>query len=183
MRKQVEEVDLEGLLSAVRADPKYKLFKNIILTAGKRLTIESDRNEAFALHASRSSRKLHGKKNYSPSAVTEAAANDMSVRSRLVEIRTRASYHIEVVEKAMEAFQDHLITEYNEELRKYSNEAQRKALIRRTQKVAHTVVTDGKDLLSLCDTIIQDIDKASYHITNIKDLIQQLAQSIGGKVV
>jgi hypothetical protein len=182
-RKQSEDIDLEELLITIRKDPKYKTLKKIIETAQQRLNIENDRSEAFALNASRLSRKLYGNKNYNPSSLLNACANDMSVRTRLVEIRTKASYHIETIEKALEAFQDYIVTQYNDELRKYSNEAQRKALVRRVQKIADTLITDGTDLLNLCDTIILDIDKSSYHIHCMVNLLQQLSQSVGGRVI
>lgn len=182
-RKQIEEVDLRGLLKEVREDPKYKVFKRIVETAQQRLDIEKDRAEALALHSARTSRSLYTKKKYNPSSVIEASANDMQARSRLVEIRVRASHHVEVVEDAMDAIQDHVMTEYNGELRKYSNEGQRKAVIRRVQKVANNIITDGKNLLSMCDAFIIDIDKASYHLGHMTELIKQLSQSHGNKVI
>lgn len=182
-RKPVEELDLPELLKNIRRDAKYKTFKRIVETAEQRLTVDKDRAEVFAIHAARTSRKLYSKKQYSPSAIMDASANDMQARSRIVEIRVKASFHIETVEKAMEAIQDHVMTEYNEEIRKYSNEAQRKSLIRRIQRVASNMITDGKDLLSLCDSFVVDIDKASYHLSNLKDTLAMLNQSHGGKVI
>jgi hypothetical protein len=182
-RRQTEEIDLPELLKNIRADAKYKIFKKIIETAEERCNLDKDRQEVLALHSARTSRTLYTKKRYNPSAVIEASANDMQARSRIVEIRVKLSYHLETVEKALEAIQDHVMTEYNDELRKYSNEAQRKAFIRRVQKVANNLVTDGKDLLGMCDAFIGDIDKASYHLGHLTELIKQLSQSSGGKVI
>ena len=183
-RRDSEEIDIAELLNEIRNDPKYKTFKRIITTAQERLsTLERDRKEIFALNSTRLSRKLYTGKKYSPSAVMEASACDMSARTRLVELRTRTSFHMGTIEKAMEAFQDHVQTEYKEELREYSTEAQRKSFIRRTQQIANSIVVDGKDLLDLCDRVIDDIDKASYQLSNMTKLIEKLSQSIGGKVV
>jgi len=170
-RKSEEEVDLPALLSAIRRDGKYKIFKKIVETAETRMTIENDRKEVFSLHASRTARKLYTQKKYNPSSIMDASANDMQARSRIVEIRMKASHHIETVEKAMEAIQDHVITEYHGEMRAYSNEAQRKALVRRVQKVAQTLITDGRELLNLCDTVVKDIDAASYHLSSMRDVL------------
>jgi hypothetical protein len=182
-RKSEEEVDLPALLSAIRKDAKYKLFKKIVETAESRMTIDKDTKEVLALHGSRTSRKLYTQKKYNPSSIMDAAANDMQVRSRIVEIRIKASHHIETVEKAMEAIQDHVITEYHGEMRAYSNEAQRKALIRRVQRVANTLIIDGKSLLELCDVTVKDIDAASYHLTTMRDLVQHLAEHRGARVI
>lgn len=182
-RVQKDGVDIDDLLSAIRNDPTYKTFRRIVQKAEEKLDIEKDRNEVFALHSARTARKLYSSKMYNPSSLMNAAANDMQARSRIVEIRVKASYHIQVVEKAMESIQSHVITQYDSHLRKYSNQAQRTALIRRVQKAANTLITDGQDLLSLCDAIIGDIDKASYHISTLRDSMALLSQSQGGKVI
>jgi hypothetical protein len=181
-RKSEEEVDLPSLLKAIRADAKYKLFKKIVETAETRMTIDKDRSEVFSLHAARTSRTLYTKRKYSPSAIMDAAANDMQVRSRITELRMKASHHVETVEKACEAIQDHVITEYHGEMRAYSNEQQRKALVRRVQRVAQTLIVDGKEFLNLCDTMVKDIDASSYHLTTMRDLVQHLA-SVGARNV
>jgi hypothetical protein len=179
-RRQIEDdIDLGDLLKRIRTDSKYQTFKRIVETANKRLTIDKDREEVFALHAARQSRKLFLKKMYNPSSLMDAAANDMQARSRITEIRVKASYHIEVVEKAMEAIQDHVTTQYSSDLNKYRNENQRKALIRRVGRVANNLITDGKDLLSLCDAFIGDIDKSSYHLSNLTELTKQLSNQTG----
>jgi len=173
-RKPTEEIDLPGLLKTVRLDPKYKLFKNIVERAEAALDIEKDRQEVFATHAARDARKLYTGKKYHPSVIQDAQANDLQARSRMVEIRMKAAFHVEIVEKSMGAISDHVITEYYQEIRKYSNEAQRRAVVKRIQKIAQNLVTDGKGLLELCDQFIKDIDAASYHLSSISNLAQQL---------
>jgi hypothetical protein len=173
-RKPTEDVDLPALLKAIRLDSKYKVFKKIVEEAEQKLTIEKDRQEVFASHAARTSRKLYTGKKYNPSTIMDASANDLQARSRIVEIRMKAARHIEIIEKAMEAISDHVISEYHGEMRKYSNEAQRKAVIRRVQKVAKDLITDGKSLLDLCDAVVKDIDAGSFHLSHISNLAQQL---------
>jgi hypothetical protein len=179
-RKQTEEVDLPGLLNSIRRDPSYLKFKKIVQVAEERLNIEEDRKRVFAIHAGRKSRSLHGKKAYNASSLMDAAACDAQSRSDLVEIRMKAALQIEHLEKALDAIQNHVITEYNEELRKYQNEAQRKALIKRVQKIANNLMTDGQELLKLCDAFITDVDKVGYHITNLVELAKLMS---GGKAL
>lgn len=165
-----EEVDLPALLKAIREDVTYKRFKKIVQTAQERLNIERDMNECFALHASRKSRQLHGKKAYSPSAIQEAESKEMEVRSRLVEIRMKASRQLDHVEAALKAVEDHVRTEYAEAMRGYSTAEQRSALIRRVQRVAKDLMTDGKALLDMCDRLIDDCDKNGYKMTNMTNI-------------
>jgi hypothetical protein len=179
-RKITEEVDLPTLLRSIREDASYKIFKKIVQTTESRLKIEEDRKRVFAIHAGRKSRAVHGKKAYNASSLMDAAACDAQARSDLVEIRMKAALQMEHLEKAMDAIQNHVITEYNEELRKYQNEAQRKALIKRVQKVAHNLVTDGQELLKLCDAFITDIDKVGYHLTNMVELAKLMS---AGRVI
>lgn len=177
-----QEEDLP-FLTRVRRDPKYKRFKLIIQTASERLRIEDDRNEALALHASRTSRKLYGNKAYSPKAIIDASENDMQARSRLVEIRVKASMQITLIKEAMEAIKEYVVTEYASDMSAYSNEQQRKAVIARIHTVANGIHSDGEQFLDLIDRIIVDIDKSSYHLTTTKDLVLALANSTGGKVI
>ena len=170
MAKEREELDLPSLLKAIRKDASYVKFKEIVETAQARLDVERDRRECFAIHAGRTARTLHGKKAYNPSSIQEAEGKEIEARSRLVEIRMKAAYQLEHVEKACKAVEDHVLTEYNEEMRGYSNQDQRRALIRRVQKVAQNVLTDGKSLLDLCDRFIEDIDKVGYGLTNLTNL-------------
>src|SRR5271168_1254333 len=134
--RKTEDVDVNGLLETIRNDAKYKKFKKIVQTTGERLKIEEDRNEALALHSARTSRTLSGKKAYSPKSLLDAEATDMATRSRLVQIRVQASIHLDLLDEACDAIKRHIFTEYYEELRGFSNEQQRRALIDRIQGVA-----------------------------------------------
>lgn len=180
--RQTEEIDLEELFAQVQKDPKFKKFRLILKTTREKLKIERDRNEALGLMANRSSRSLHGRKQFSPKAIMEATANDLSARARLVEIRVKAKIHMDLMEDACEAIKDHLLTEYNEDMRKYSTVEQRKALISRIQGTARSFVVEGNALIDLLDQIIKDIDQASYHLRYLTDMIKTL-DGTKGKVV
>lgn len=170
MARKSEEVDLPALLKSIRKDPTYRKFKDIVQTAQERLDIERDRRECFTIHSSRLSRTLYGKKAYNPSSLQEVEAKESEARSRLVEIRMKAAYQLEHVEKAMRAIEDHVVTEYNSEMKGFSTADQRRSLIRRVQKVAQDLMTDGKSLLDLCDRFVDDIDRCGYKVTNLTNL-------------
>jgi hypothetical protein len=182
-RGNQEEVDLRGLLLQVKGDPKYKRFARIIQRVSDRVDIEKDKAEALALHASRTSRSLYGGKRYSPKALIDASLTDLSARARLVEIRVKASGHVEVLEQACEAMRHHLLTEYNQEIRMYSTEAQRNALIKRIQRTALDFMAEAKSLLDMLDQIIKDIDQASYALRATLDSLKLLDGAKAGRVI
>jgi hypothetical protein len=178
-RRQAEEVDLRGLLSEVKVDAKYTKFRNIVKAVHDRLNLDADRKEAFALHASRTSRTLRSKKQYSPKALMDAALTDLSARARLVEIRVKASYHLGLLDDAMNAMRRHLVTQYNDEISKYSNEAQRNALIQRVQGTALDLAEEGKEFMAMLDTIIKDIDQAGFSLRTMTECLKLLDGSKG----
>jgi len=174
-----EEVDVGGILSVIRKDQKYKKFRLIVQKTGERLNIEKDRNEALALHASRTSRTLSGKKAYSPKSLLDAEATDLYTRSRLVEIRVQASIHLNLLDEACDAIKRHIFTEYYEELRGFSNEQQRRALIERIQGVAMELMTEGKSLIDMLDQIVRDVDQANFHLGHMGSILEMLSNSKG----
>lgn len=170
MAKEREEVDLPELLASIRSDATWKKFKTIVAEAQSRLKIEKDREELFAIMASRKVRGLHGKKAYSPSALQEAESKEIEARSRVTEIRMKASIQLDHVEAALRAVENHVRTEYAEQMRGYTSEAQRTALVQRVQRIAKELMTDGKALLDMCDRIVEDIDKCGYKMTNMTNI-------------
>jgi hypothetical protein len=85
-----EESDLELFLSDIKEDPNYKKFRLVVKGVREKLKIERDQAEAMGLMANRTSRSLHGRKQFSPKSLLEATSNDLSARARLVEIRVRS---------------------------------------------------------------------------------------------
>jgi hypothetical protein len=179
MMARGDDVDVDGLLSQIRKDPKYKKFKLIVQKAGERLKIEADRNEALALFSARTSRTLSGKKQYSAQALLDAEAIDMSTRSRLVQIRVQSSIHLDLLDEACDAIRRHILTQYYEDMRGFSNEQQRKSLIERVQTVAMDIMTEGKSLLDMLDHLIKDIDQSNFSMGRMVDLVEMLNNSKG----
>lgn len=178
-RKPDDEIDLRALLKEVKVDPKFTKFRRIVTNTQDRLNLEADRQEAFALHASRTSRTLRGKAQYSPKALMDASLTDLSARARLVEIRVKASYHLGLLDEAMDAMRRHMITQYNDEIRKYSNEAQRNALVQRIQGSAKDTAEEGKEFMAMLDTIIKDIDQAGFSLRTMMESLKLLDGSKG----
>jgi hypothetical protein len=51
------------------------------------------------------------------------------------------------------------------------------------QKSARTLTTEGAALIDMLDQIVNDIDKSSYHMSNMTHMIVMLDGSKGSKVI
>lgn len=176
-----EEGALDDLIEAVKLDGEYKKFRLLLKNSRTELKIERDRKEALALLAGRTSRELYGKRQFSPKAMLEAASNDMAARSRLVEIRVRMKVHIDLLEDACKAIKNHMLTEYADQMRLFTNQESRTAFVERVQGTARTLLVQGQALIDMLDQIVIDIDKASYHMSNMTSMIVLLDGSKGSK--
>lgn len=181
--RKTEEGALEELIEAVRADAEYKKFKLIVKEKRTLLKIERDRNEALALLAGRSSRSIHGNKQFSPKVMLDATSNDMAARSRLVEIRVKAKVHLDTLEDACKAIKSHVMTEYSEEMRQFANAEARTAFLDRVLGTTRALTTEATALVDMLDQIVLDIDRASYHMSNMTSMIVMLDQSKGSRVI
>jgi len=172
-----------SLITTIRADSEYKKFKTILLKVREKLNVDRDRAEALSMHAGRTSRRLHGTKQYSPKSVLDASLNDLACRSRLVEIRVQCSIQIDLLHDAAKAIKHYITTEFVDELNAYKTVGQRNALIDRVVSAALVTESEGAALLKLLDDLISDIDKSSYQLRVTTDLLRLMADTKGGQVV
>jgi hypothetical protein len=168
-----------GLKSDIRSSKEFKLFTKIRLESESRLNLERDRIEALSMHSGRLSRAMYGKKQYSAKSLLDACMNEMSCRSRLVEIRVQASIQIDTVHDASKAIKHHILTEYADQMKVYKTVGQRQAFIDNLIAKAVQLEGEGKALLSLLDSLISDIDKASYHLSNMVDVLKLMSDKPG----
>lgn len=175
--------DLDDLIDAVRNDPQYIKFKKIVRTTRDKLSLDIDRSEAMTLLAGRTSRSIYGKRQFSGKALLEAMSNDMSARSRLVELRIRAKVHLDTLIDACQALKDHVLTEYSEDMRIFNNAEARNAFVSRVQGTAKQTVTEATALIETLDAIMVDIDKASFHLSRMTEIVLLIDSSKGSRNV
>lgn len=175
--------DLDDLIDAIRNDAQYIKFKKIVRETREKLKIDTDRSEAMMLLSGRTSRTIHGKQQFSGKALLEAMSNDMAARSRLVEIRIRAKVHLDTLTDACQALKDHVLTEYTEDMRIFNNAEARNAFVSRVQGTAKQTVTETAALIDMLDQITTDIDKASFHLSRMTEIILLIDSSKGSRNV
>lgn len=171
------------VLSALKEDSEYKKFKRIYKGIVESLTVEKFVEEAKALHAGRTSRKLHEQKQFNPRALIEASTKDQAVRSRLVEMRVRISIYQSKLDEAMDAMKRYMNTEFYDELSEYKTQDIKKSLVDRVMSKPLDVMADIKNLIDILDTIIKDVDQANYHMKTVVEALKLLSEAKGGKLV
>lgn len=134
--------------------------------------LEQHLEELRALHTSRKSRLLNvgfptGKR------VAEAAAQDMSVRSRCVEIAMNAALLSNGIGVALDTIGKYVGARYYELMKEegYSGVNDRKALVSALlnsyQRKHEQILT----LIKISDMVIKDVDQSSYSIKAINDAL------------
>lgn len=173
-----------GIKSDIRESSDYKKFRKIVVQIESRLNIDKDFEEAQSLHAGRTSRQLFGDKRYSPKSLLDASSNDMGSRSRLVEIRVRCSRQIDILHDACKAMKQSMLTNFSAEIgAKFKTVGDRLAFVETMMANALEVERSGQAFLKVLDTLIEDIDKSGYHLSNMTDILKLLDSSKGGKVI
>lgn len=173
-----------GIKNDIRESADYQKFKKIMLRTQKGLQVERDRTEALSMHAGRTSRKLYGMKQYSPKALMDASLNDMSVRSRLVELRVNTSVQKDMLHEAVKAMKQSILTNFGDQLKpKFKTIGERTAFLDNLLATALEIEHEGEAFIKLLDSLVADIDKASFHLRTMSDALQLLDQSKGGKVI
>ena len=173
---------MSSLLKDIRSDESYKQFRIIFAKAQERLDLDRDLNEALSLHAGRTARKLYGDKQYSVKSLIDATLKDLSFRSRLVEIRVKASIQLSLLEEAVKSLRKYISTEYADDLKEFSTVEQRRNFVDRVVKTPLAFISEGESLLATLDMFVRDIDQSSYHLKNMMECLKLLSES-RGKVV
>ena len=173
-----------GIKQDIRESQDFRKFKKIVAQVESRLNVEKDYEEAQALHSGRTSRKLYGDKRYSGKSIIEASSNDMAARSRLVEIRVKASRQIDVLHDACKTMKHSMLTNFSDEINKrFTTVGARTAFAETMIARALEIQTEGAGLIKVLDSLIEDIDKSGYHLSNMADVLKLLDSRKGSGIV
>jgi len=170
---------MSDLLQSLKSDAKYKKYRNILKTVRGRINVEADMDEILSLHAGRNSRRLFGKDQFSPKAIYEATAQDLSIRARLVEIRQRTSVQSSLLEGAIDQLHKYIRTSYRNSMRGLSNEASRKAGLDAVTNTGNELIVEARTLIDTADQIIRDVDQSGHSIRHMVEILKLLDSSKG----
>lgn len=168
-----------SVLEQIREDSEFEKFKRVIKREKERLHLLEDEKEVLGLHASRISRTMYDKRQYSAQALMDATSSDLAYRSRMVELRVKASLRISMMEAAIGSIRKYIYTKYVKANGAFSTEASRQAFIDTVLKSYITDVNEARALIELCDTLIKDIDQASFSLRNMLECLKLLSETKG----
>lgn len=168
------------LRNAIREDRKYLKFKKIVLEEQKKIDEQVHIDELTGLHTSRISRTLYGKRGqYSAETLMEASLQDLSVRSRMVEIRVQISLHTGMIEAAIKAISKYIYVEYLLNDPCYVTEGQRNGFIADFLSQWTKNLEHYNAILQMADTFIKDVDQAGFNLRNMMDCLKLLSETKG----
>lgn len=171
------------IILEVRESQKYKLFKKIYAKALTKIDVERDRKEVLGLYSSRTSRRLYGDKQYSVKRIMEASANDMMVRSRIVEIRVQIKMHASYVEEAINALSKQVAIEYKDDLKQFRTADLRKGVGDRLFKEPLAMLAEVDSFVAMIEHFVKDIDQSGFALRNLLEGLKLLDGSKGSRVV
>lgn len=171
------------LLHEIRQSKTYATFKTVVETVKKRVDLDRGMEEALSLHAGRLSRNIRGERRYSPKILIDASLQDLSYRSRLVEIRVKNDLQLATLREAIDAMRRHISTEYSEDLRDFATAEQRRSFVDRVLKNQKTFLAEGEAFIHTLDSLIKDIDQGGYNLKAIVECLKLLDGSKSGRVV
>jgi hypothetical protein len=174
----------EDLLQSIREDAEYIKLKKVAREEREKTKTTANWDEAMTILANRPSRNIHAKKQFSPKAIMEAMSCDMSGRSRLTEMRTRAKLHADVLVNACDAMGHHIRTVYGEELKRHCTTVDaRKSFIAKLNQPMLDILSEIDSLIDMLDQVITDIDKTSFHLSKMAELIMFIDSNKGARNV
>lgn len=165
--------------SEIKSDSRYKKLLHILETARSRIDVERDRTEIAAMHSGLLVRQLYGKNVFSTKKVLLATAQLQANRSRLVEIRSRATEHISYLHQGCTAFKRYCLANY--EFSGYRTKEQREALLDKPLRPVLDFIAEVDTLIDVLDMMIKDIDQAGHSIRHIVEVLKLLDSSKVGR--
>lgn len=160
-------------------DSEFKRYRHIVGTIKQSLILDAILDEAKFLHASRKARTLHAKK-MSPDALRDAILQELSNRSRLVELRSLLSRQYELLGVANETIKKHLRVRYSEDLSERARTAaERTLIVDKVLAVPVRLKSEIAGVIEVIDSYIKDIDSASYALRNSVDLLKMILDRRG----
>ena len=164
-------------------DSEFDRFRHIVKTVRSSLTVEEVLSEASFLHSSRKSRVLHAKK-MSPQDVQDAILQELSYRSRLVELRSLLSRQYELLGTAIETIKKHIKVTFHEELKEQAKTAtERGHAVDRILSSPIRLKSELSGVFEVLDSYIKDIDSASYALRNAVDLLKMILDRRGVETI
>ncbi len=160
----------------------YKKYKSIVQNIASDVNTEQVIKDTQLIHKSRLSRTL--RKQASPVALQEASLNDLTQRSRLIEMRVALFVHMASLKLTLKQTAEFLSVKYAKSLKGFCGTAQeRKAAIDIVLQEGITLQDSMQTALDVIDMVVKDIDQGGYGLKNSIEVVKMLLGKPGQEVV
>lgn len=166
-------MNFKQLRAELDEDVNFTRLRQVYTTCQKALNIERTESEIRAQHAGRSSRTLTSGK-MSITALQKATSEDLAARSRLTEIQLMVYRTEELLAVSIKSMRKYIASQYRDELIEIvgNTKTERDALVERVLSVPIAYLSSLSVLSKQIDSIIKDIDQASYGLNRLDSLLK-----------
>lgn len=156
------------LRKKLKKDDTFQRFQRIVANCSQ-TNLDEVLKEVESLHAGRSMRNLRTV-TVSAKKVIKAATEDSSYRSRLVELNMTMTREFNTLKLAFDTTRDYLNSHYGKEIGVRSI-SDRDTYWRSMLRKAVSRIQELEGAIDLTDSVIEDIDKASFTTKHIIDAL------------
>lgn len=168
-------MSLKLLRAKLSEDPAFVALQEMTATSKRSINTERVIAEATALHTGRTSKDLY-KVALQPTPIYKAIADDLSARSRIVTMKISIMREAAILERAVSKMKKHIMARYAADLKVWSTQADRAAVIDRLLAPAKDIVEDFTSCIDVLDTITKDIDQANFSMGRSTDILKLLIE-------
>lgn len=162
-------------LKALLANSKeYKRYRAIIDDLDTSLSVEGIQQEVDLIITSRKlSVKSVSFKSIGVNKLTEISWNEVSHRARLSELLVQMNRHSNMLESLLDGIRNYISSTFIEELRiNWKTQAERNSVLDSVLAKGYTLLSTVSGLSEEISLIIEDIDKSSYSLNRVANLLE-----------
>lgn len=162
------------VLDKLQKDVRVIKFQNMLNSGNFNVDTDSYIKELDSLHATRRVRNLSTKDviHNAQKKIISATVQNQAYRSRCVEIKMTCFKAEQLIQSHYDALADYLKVSYKKALSIYRTNAERDSVVANVLSDANYRLQQIQLVQSLCDIIIDDIDKASWSIRALTDVLK-----------
>ncbi len=163
---------MSSILSKLLAkDANWKRFLNILEASERLSDFDNYANEVLNIHKGRKSRQLVYKAS-SAKRLIEANMQDISFRSRCVEIMIEVRRARRLLNISLDSIKNHILATYQTYLSAYRTKAERDIYVSSLVSDAEAKLAEFESIIEVCELVVSDIDKTSWSMKSILDAME-----------
>lgn len=168
---------MSNIVSIIRRDDRVKrLSRSFDSLPYYQLPFNDLTDEVRTMHETRRVRNLKTKTSNFVDDIIKANLQDVSFRSRLVEIMMTARSSQRKLEQALDPMVEYVMVEYAPQLKTVRTKDERKQYIRTALAKFYKHIAKAEALYEIAEMVVFDIDKAAYGLKLTVDALKISSQ-------